>query len=138
VREHGTVRATSIEELQVYQKALAAAHDVSAILKRPCFRRDTRLHDQLAASSDSCPSLISDGFAQSTDRFFAQLCHRSMGEAKETRTHLIVARGRDYITDEELERICAKYEEVEKMLASLIRYLQRSDWKNRGRGNDLE
>ena len=132
----GHMRAERLEDLQVYQKALAVAHEVSAILKRPCFRRDIRLFDQLAASSDACPSLISDGFAQSTDRFFAQLCYRSMGEAKETRTHLIVARGRDYITDVELETLCAKYEEVERMLASLIRYLERSDWRNRGAGGD--
>jgi len=130
------MRARSLEELQVYQKALAAAHEVAAILKRPCFRHDVLLFDQLAASSDACPSLISDGYAQSTDRFFAQMCYRSMGEAKESRTHLIVARGRDYINDGELTALCAKYQEVERMLASLIRYLERSDWRNRGAGND--
>ena len=127
-----TMRAASIEELQVYQKALAVAHEVSALLKRPCFQRDPRMRDQLGASSDGCASLISDGFAQSTDRFFAQLCYRSKGEAKETRTHLIVARGRDYLTDAELEALCAKYEEIERMLTGLIHYLERSDWKNRG------
>src|ERR1051326_6327612 len=113
------MRAGSLEELIVYQKALAVAHEVSALLKRPCFQRDRRLFDQLADSSDACPSLISDGYAQSTDKFFAQLCYRSKGEAKETRTHLIVARGRDYITDSERESLCAKYEEVERMLTSL-------------------
>ena len=126
------MRAASLEELQVYQKALSVAHAVSALLKRSCFRRDLRLYDQLAASSDACASLISDGFAQSTDRFFAQLCYRSKGEAKETRTHLIIAKGRDYITESELDALCAKYEEIERMLTSLIHYLERSDWKRRG------
>jgi len=126
------MRAASIEELQVYQKALAAAHEVSALLKRPCFQRDPRMRDQLGASSDGCPSLISDGFAQSTDRFFAQFCYRSKSEAKGTRTHLIVARGRDYVTADELEILCAKYEEIERMLTGLIHYLERSNWKHRG------
>jgi len=89
------------------------------------------LFDQLAASSDACPSLISDGFAQSTDRFFAQLCYRSKGEAKETRTHLVIARGRGYITDDELKTLCDRYDEVERMLTGLIHYLERSNWKNR-------
>ena len=104
----------------------------SAILKRPCFQRDRRLFDQLADSSDACPSLIADGYAQSTDKYFAQLCSRSKGESKETRTHLIIARGRDYITEEELQTLCERYDEVERMLTSLIRYLRRSNWNDRG------
>jgi four helix bundle protein len=126
------MRAASIEELQVYQKALALAHAISALLKRPCFQRDPRMRDQLGASSAACASLIAEGFAQSTDRFFAQYCYRSKGEAKETRTHVAIARGRDYMTDSEASDVCAKYEEVERMLTGLIHYLERSDWKNRG------
>jgi len=47
------MKAKCVEELLIYRKALAAAHEVSAILKRPCFQRDPRLHDQLSASSDA-------------------------------------------------------------------------------------
>jgi four helix bundle protein len=126
------VRAASVDELVVYQKALAAAHEVSALLKRPCFQRDPRLRDQLGASSDGCASLISDGFAQSTDRFFAQFCYRSKGESKETQTHLKIAKGRDYISESELKILCSRYDEIEKMLTGLIHYLERSDWKHRG------
>ena len=126
------MRAASLEELLVYQKALAAAHEVSAILRRVCFQRDPRLRDQLADSADACPSLIADGFAQSTDRYFAQFCYRSKGEAKEARTHLRVARGREYLNDAELASLCGKYEEVEQMLSGLIHYLERANWKSRG------
>jgi len=126
------MRAASLEELLVYQKALAAALEVSAVLKRVCFQRDLRLRDQLSDSSDACPSLIAEGFAQSTDRYFAEFCYRSKGEAKETRTHLRIARGRDYVTDDELAALCAKYDEVERMLTGLIHYLLRSNWKHRG------
>ena len=126
------MRAASIEELQVYQKALTLAHAVSALLKRPCFQRDPRMRDQLGASSAARVSLIAEGFAQSTDRFFAQFCYRSKGEAKETRTHLVIARGRDYLTDADVKDLQAKYEEVERMLTGLIHYLEKSDWKNRG------
>ncbi len=116
----------------MYQKALAVAHDVSAILKRPCFRRDPRLHDQLAASSDAVPSLMSEGFGQSTDRQFAQSLYRARSESKETRTHPTVARGRDYISDEELEGFSKRYNEIEKMTTGFIRHLQREDRKFRG------
>ena len=122
------MKAKCVEELQMYQKALALAHKISAILKRPCFQRDPRL----SASSDAVASLMSEGFGQSTDRQFAQCLYKSRGESKETRTHLTVARGRDYISDEELKDFCDGYHEVEKMTTGFIRHLQREDRKFRG------
>ena len=65
------MRAKGVEELLVYQKALDAADAVSAILKRPDLQRDFRLRDQLEGSSEAVPSLIAEGFPQSTDRYFA-------------------------------------------------------------------
>jgi len=58
--------------------------------------------------------LIADGFPQSTDRFFAQLLYRAKGESSETRTHLRVARGRDYITEPELTALCDRYKRDRK------------------------
>jgi four helix bundle protein len=89
------VRAKCVEELQVFQKARDLADAISAIIERPHFQRDPRLRDQLGASSAGVPSLISEGFSQSTDRYFAQYLYRSRGEGKETRTHLKIAKGRD-------------------------------------------
>jgi four helix bundle protein len=126
------VPAKCVEELQVFQKALDAAHAVSAILKRPAFQRDPRLRDQLGASSDGVPSLISEGFGLSTDRHFAQYLYRSRSESKETRTHLKVAAGRDYVTVEECVSLCARYEEIEKMSTGLIRHLERENRRHRG------
>ena len=124
--------AKCVEELLVYQKALDAADAVSAILKRSCFQSDFKLREQLADSSDAVPSLIADGFPQSTDRFFAQMLYRSRGESSETRTHLRVARGRDYITETELGALCDRYNEVEKMLTGLIRHLEKEGRRHRG------
>src|SRR5437773_923106 len=89
---HRSVRmAKSLEELQVYQKALEASAEVSAILGRDSFKRDPRLRDQLGSSSASVASLISEGFEQSTDRYFAQYLYRSRGSSSEARTQLVVA-----------------------------------------------
>jgi four helix bundle protein len=126
------MRAKCVEELQVYQKALTAADAVSAILKRPGFQRDGKLRDQLADSSDAVPSLIADGFPQSTDRYFAQFLYRAKGESSETRTHLRVAWGRDYITEKELLELCDRYNEIEKMSTGLIRHLERENRRHRG------
>jgi four helix bundle protein len=127
-----SVCAKCVEELGVYQKALSLAEEVCDILKRPQLSRDPRLRDQLADASDAVPSLIADGFSQSTDRFFAQLLYRARSESSEMRTHLRIARRRGYITTDELESLAARYNEVEKMATGLIRHLERENRRHRG------
>jgi four helix bundle protein len=126
------MKATCVEDLLFYQKALVAADKVAVLLRRPCFRRDPRLHDQLADSTDAVVALISEGFGQSTDRQFAQCLYKSRGESKETRAHLAVAKGRQYISESELAELCGDYDEIEKMETGFIRQLQREDRKFRG------
>src|ERR1700730_13885094 len=121
------VRARSVEELQVYQKALMAADEISASLKRESFRSDWRLRAQLGGSSESVPALIAEGFSQKTDRYFAELLYRSRGESSETRTHLKVARTRNHISPNDLEKLTALFNEIEKMLTGLIKHLVRED-----------
>jgi len=123
--------AKSVEELLVYQKALEASAEVSAIIQRHSFKRDPRLRDQLGSSSERVASLISEGFEQSTDRHFAQYSYRSKGSARETRTQLVVAVQRNHITESERVRISNMYEEIAKMLTGLIRHLETEDRKRR-------
>lgn len=75
---------------------------------------------------------MSEGFGQSTDRQFAQLLYKSRSGSKETRTHLAVANGRDYVSEGELKGLCDRYNEIEKMTTGFIRHLQREDRKFRG------
>jgi four helix bundle protein len=123
--------AKNVDELQVYQKALAAAVDISAIIQRPSFNRDMRLREQLGSSSERVASLMAEGSEQSTDRHFAEYCYRSKGSARETRTQLIVAVQRTHITETERIPLDWKYEEIGKMLSGLIDHLEASDWKHR-------
>lgn len=95
--------------------------------------RDLRLREQLASSSERVASAISEGFEQSTDRFFAQYCYRAKGSASELRGQLRIARRRGHITEAERCRLDALYEEVAKMLSGMIRHLERDDWKHRHR-----
>ena len=115
----------------VYQKALDASDEVSAILKRPSIAQDLRLRSQLGASSERVASLISEGFPQDTDRHFASYLYKSRGSSHEIRTQLRVAWKREYINEQELHALCARYEEVAKMLTGLIRHLKQEDRKDR-------
>jgi four helix bundle protein len=123
--------AKTLADLIVYQKALDASREVSAILQRGSFKRDPRLRDQLGGSSERVASLIAEGFEQSSDRHFAQYLYRSRGSSSEVRTQLVVARDRRYIAESEREKLSDKYEEIAKMLTGLIAHLEKEDRKHR-------
>jgi len=106
------MKAKNLSDVLVYHKAVDAANDVSALLKRPAFHKDFNLWDQLSRSSARVPALISEGFGQITDRQSADYYGRARGSALESRTHLATARGREYITDEELSTTASKYIEI--------------------------
>jgi four helix bundle protein len=119
-----------VEDLIVFQKAMQLSKEISAIIARSSFRRDPRLRDQLAASSERVPSVISEGSEQSTDRHYASYLDRARG-AREIRTQLRVALDRRHITEPERSNLDGRYDEVGRMLTGLIRHLEADDWKDR-------
>jgi len=127
------MKAKNLSDVLVYQKAVVASDEVSAFLKRPAFRKDFDLKDQVSRSSSRVAALIAEGFGQITDRQTADYYGRARGSAYETLTHLITAKGREHITQEELQQTGDKYIEITKMLTPWINYLQRSNWRQRGR-----
>jgi len=125
----------SVQELLVYQKAVAAADAISSILKRPEFARDFKLRDQLASSSGRVVADIREGFGQSTDRKFAQFLSDARGSSAETQAHLTLAQGRDLITEAEREDISSRFDEIQPMLTGLGKHLRREDRRDRGYGD---
>ena len=123
--------AATVEDLVVYQKALAASTAISAIIERAAFGRYPELRQQLANASAAVPVHIIEGYGQKTDRHFAHYLFISRGEAQEVRGHLAVAHDRRCISADELREHSAKYEEIAKMLSGLIRHLHREDRKFR-------
>ena len=124
--------AKKLSELLIYQKAKALDVAVSAILKRPCWRRFRKLHGQLSSSVESIAANIEEGFEQSTDAGFANYLCISKGSAAETAGHLRRAARRGCVTPEEARTWSGVAEEIVRMEASLIRHLRRSDFKDRG------
>jgi len=125
------MRVDKVEDLAVYQKALDAADEVSALLNRPNFSKDFDLRDQLGNSSSRVPALIAEGFEQKSDRHFAHYLYLAKGSAKESKTHLRVAQGRGYVSMSDSARLGGDYEEIRRMLDGLIEHLERDDRDNR-------
>jgi four helix bundle protein len=106
------VVARTLDELLVYRRALVACAAVSAMLEKPKVRSDWDLRVQLAAASGAVPANIAEGFGQQSDRQFVRYLFIARGSAHEVRSHIAVAHGRQYLSDEEAAHLQNKYEKL--------------------------
>ena len=126
--------AETLEGLLVWQRARAFATAVFAILEQPAFDRERRLRDQIKDATDSVVSNIAEGFEQSTDRGFARYLYISKGSTKEVRTRLALALERRLIAVEQQRDADELGDEVARLTTGLIKYLAKSNRRNRGQG----
>ena len=126
--------AQRVEELQVWQRANEFGVAVNAIIGKPGFQRDRRLREQILDASDSILSNISEGFEQPSDRGFVKYLYTSKASNAEARTRLLIACNRRYISADEFRACDQLSDEVGRMLTGLIKYLAKSDRRNRRRG----
>jgi four helix bundle protein len=130
--------ARKLEELPVYSKAVEFWSAVNALLDKPRLRNDRDLHGQISRAIDSVPSNMVEGFEQATDRAFANFLTYSKGSVAEVRKRLKQAYFKKYITDDELAPLLEAGEELGKMLGGFIKYLRRTDWRDRGSHNEVQ
>lgn len=125
--------AKKVDELLVYQKVLAFEVSITAILDRPVLRRDKATHAQIVTAVDSIQANIEEGFEQKTDKAFAHFLNIAKGSSAELIGHFRRATRKNYLTEEEVTPIVSRLDEIGRMLGGLIKYLDRSDYKDRGR-----
>jgi len=125
--------AKKLEELPVYQHAMKFCAAITAILDRPALRRDRELHKQINTANDSITANMEEGFEQSTDRHFANFLFTAKGSLAEVLGRLKTARRKGHISQEQLDERVSAGEKLGKMMGGFIRYLNASDFKDRGR-----
>jgi four helix bundle protein len=126
--------AKRVEELKVWQRANELGVAISAIIGNGGLDRDRRLREQILDATDSVLSNISEGFEQPTDRGFARYLYISKASNAEARTRLLLAHNRRYISADAFDACTRLSDEVARMLTGLIKYLARSDRRNRHLG----
>ena len=123
---------STVEELQVYQRAAAAADAVFALTEGPAFNRDPELRQQMRSSSGRITSHLQEGSGQLTDRHYAHYVGIARGSSKEMKAHLRRALGYRFITDAEYQTHWKTFDELAAMLTGLIKHLEKKDRKRRG------
>jgi four helix bundle protein len=113
-----------VEDLKVYEKAVAAADAIFSLTEKPIFNRDPELRQQMRSSSGRIQSHLQEGSGQSTDRHYAHYVGIARGSSKEMKGHLRRALGYKFITDDEYQVHWDVYDEIAAMLTGLKDYLE--------------
>jgi len=111
----------SFKDLIVYQKAYKLAMEIFEISKKFPKEETYSLTDQIRRSSRSVTSCIAEAWAKRRyEKAFISKLTDSLGEEYETEVWLDYSRDCDYIKNETHDRILNEYDEVRKMLISMI------------------
>jgi four helix bundle protein len=117
--------------LQVWGKAhelaLRVYGETRAFPPEECYG----LTAQARRAGASVPANLAEGCGRKTDRELARFLQIGMGSATELEYHLLLAHDLGYLTDECYEELQARTVEVQRMLAALIRRVQRSSGAGR-------
>jgi four helix bundle protein len=114
-------RIDSFKDLIVYQKAYKLAMEIFEITKN--FPKEERfsLTDQIRRSSRSVTSCIAESWSRRKYiKSFINKLIDSLGEENETETWLDYSRDCKYIDSEIHDKLILEYEEVRKILISMI------------------
>ncbi len=103
--------------LKIWKRALEIANDLSDIILKFPKHEIYGLSSQMSRCSISMVSNIAEGSSR-TDKSFKHFLDISLGSSFELGTQLLIAKHRNYINQNELEKIELKIEEFQKMTMS--------------------
>ena len=113
--------ANSFKDLIVYQKAYKLAMEIFEISKDFPKEEKYSLTDQMRRSSRSVTACIAESWAKRRyEKSFVSKLTDSLGEEYETENWLDYSKDCKYIKEETHQRILSEYDEVRKMLISMI------------------
>lgn len=92
------------------------------------------LAQQMMKSAESVPSNIAEGFERQSNGDFVRFLRIAKASLGELDNHLIYARRRDLIGEQEHDRLAQQSLRVRKMLSKLTSYLLKAKSKPRGSG----
>jgi len=111
----------SFKDLIVYQKAYKLAMEIFEISKSFPTEEKYSLTDQMRRSSRSVTSCLGECWAKRRyEKSFVNKLTDSLGEENETEVWLDYSKDCKYIQKETHKRVLSEYDEVRKMLISMI------------------
>ena len=110
------------EDLEIWKKSkelVLLAYRISKPLK------DFEFKNQITSCALSIMNNIAEGFERMTEKDYRHFLFMAKGSAGEFRSMLYIARELSYITEDELNILIPKAEEISKMLSGYIKSLSK-------------
>ena len=114
------------KSLQVWQKSHALVTRVYQVTAGFPRSEVYGLTSQIRRSATSIPSNIAEGCGRGGQAELARFFQIAMGSASELEYQLLLARGLDYLTDENHDELSNQVIEIKKMLTAYARRLRNS------------
>jgi four helix bundle protein len=122
-------RFERFEDISAWQKARELTKRIYAETNSKNFSRDFGLRDQIRRAAVSIMANIAEGFERGGDKEFFQFVSLAKGSSGEVRSHLYVALDAGYLNNETFHNLTYTTEQINRMLAGLMKYLRDSDLK---------
>ena len=119
----------NFEELEIWKLAREICKDIYIIINYKKFSQDFGLVRQINNSSGSVMDNIAEGFEREGNREFSQFLSIAKGSCGETRSQLIRAFDRHYISESEFKTIYNKLNDESIKIKNFMNYLKRSELK---------
>ncbi|MCC7177215.1 MAG: four helix bundle protein [Acidobacteria bacterium] len=115
--------AKHFTDLVAWQLSHKLKVEVDAILARPAAQRDGRFCAQASDAARSAPRNLAEGFGHFSHREFARFVRIARASLQETQNHLIDARDKGVVTNEEFDRLWKLSDEALAVVTGLFKYL---------------
>ena len=125
------MKATSFEELKIWQNARELTKEIYAITRLPEFSKDYRFVGQITAAMGSVMDNIAEGFERDGNKEFLQFLSIAKGSCGEVRSQIYRAYDVGYIDEDTFNTLLNKA----KLLSSSIYFFAQSLKKSDIQGN---
>ena len=117
------------EEIEAWQKAYSVTMQIYQITDSGRFSKDFGLRDQIRRAAISVMANIAEGHGRKSNSEFANFLNIARGSTHEVQSHLYIAKGLNYIEQNDFEKLYGMLGEVSRMTLGLARYLRENDRK---------
>jgi len=119
----------SFEDLDIWKNARELAKVIRLLTKREPFSKDFKLCNQINSSAGSVMDNIAEGFERDGHKEFIQFLYIAKASNGETRSQSYRAFDAEFISEEELNDILSRTQNLKIKTISLINYLKKSTFK---------
>ncbi len=114
------------EDIEAWQKARELAKEIYVFTSRAPFNKDYKHKDQINSAAGSAMDNIAEGFGRGSRNEFVNFLSIANGSITEVKSQLYRALDKNYITQEEFDKLYLIADNANGKTSSLINYLNTS------------